>query len=213
MPFIPLLVGPSFLSFCLPISVFTLLFLLFIYFTSLFSLLVFIDILSKEMTPVNAKFWIRLCSFSGDVMQTFFNFILSGTCLSVFWLLWLTYIKTERKVLCGSSWRADGDRSSACRQDSTWGSSLGSLLRLWIPKEKACLLHAQVVQAQGCSRGTIYSSLCLPISYISLLLLIQWPVNTWFPCGTWSGQKWCFFIPADSVPRRPSYKQGEFSFY
>ena len=89
-----------------------------------FSLLVCIDILSKWMTPVIAKLWVQLCSFSGDVMKTFFNFILSGTLLQCL-LTALTHLNGNWEEgpcveIWIPSWMVDGDWSSACRQDSTW---------------------------------------------------------------------------------------------
>ena len=79
------------------------------------------------------------------------------------------------------------------------GQALVLYSDLRLQKQQLSLVHFQVVQAQGCSRGGYFSSLCLVIRYISLLL--QWYVNTWIPWGTLSGQKVSFFFPRNSVSR------------
>ena len=64
------------------------------------------------------------------------------------------------------------------------GVKLWPFIASGLQEQKLRLNHAQAVQAPGCSRGGIYSCLCLLIRHISLMALQ--PV---IPCGTSSGQK------------------------
>ena len=68
-------------------------------------------------------------------------------------------METERKVLVWKSESLPGwlmeTEALPTGKTARGGSTVGSLLRLWIPKAKACLLHDQVVQAWGCNRGAI----------------------------------------------------------
>ena len=95
------------------------------------------------------------------------------------------------------------------------GSSTASLLILRTPNATVNLLHAQAVQAQGCSRGDIYNALHVLIRYISLLINDLQAHE--FPVGLNLDKKFCFvlfcFSCSFSVPRRPGYKPGKFSFY
>ena len=106
----------------------------------------------------------------------------------VFWVLGLICMGTLRSSLCGNlnpfldTW---GGRLKLCPQTRQQeGVKLWPFIASGLQEQKLRLNHAQAVQAPGCSRGGIYSCLCLLIRHISLMALQ--PV---IPCGTSSGQK------------------------
>ena len=95
---------------------------------------------------------------------------------------------------CSVFW-ALGLTSTGTLRGSSLGRSLNPFLDGWWWRLKLCVQTRQQEGLNYRNLSQTYSSLCLLIMYFSLIL--QWPVSTWIPYGTWSGQKEIF--PADSL--------------
>ena len=117
---------------------------------------------------------------------------------SVFWILGLTCMGTLRgsspygslnPFLDGWWWRLKLSPHKVAKR----GQALVLYSDLGLQKQQPCLVQAQVVQAQGCSRGGYLQLSLSAHRYITLLL--QWPVSTWIPCWFSSGTKYLFFFP------------------
>ena len=123
---------------------------------------------------------------------------------SVFWILGLTCMGTLRGSSPYGSLNPFLDgwwRPKLCLQvrQHVEGQVLVLYSDFGFQKQKLVSSMPRLYKLGDAIEELFNSSLCLHMKYIPLLLLIQWPVNTWFPCGTWSGQKGSFFIPADSL--------------
>lgn len=159
------------------------------------------------MTPVIAKLWVQLSSAvfvlrwrHVNIFEFYFIWYFSAVSLGHFdspaW-------KLRGRSLCGSlNPFPDGWwRPKLCLQvrQHVEGQVLVLYSDFGFRKQKLLSSMPRLYKLGDAIEELFNSSLCLHIKYIPLLLLIQWPVNTWFPCGTWSGQKGSFFIPADSL--------------